>query len=85
MTNNAWWRSSTRWTMPTRQASCATARRPMTRPCAYDVAEQVWAAALRGPHPSPDGEQLPRLTSLLNLLNLPRGDCTKMGQMSCDK
>jgi hypothetical protein len=32
-----------------------------------------------------DGEQLPRLTSLLNLFNLPRGDLTNIGQMSYDK
>ena len=38
---------------------------------ARDVAEQVWRLRCAGPHPSLDGEQLPRLTSLLNLLNLP--------------
>ena len=50
------------------------ARRLGRSRAAYDVAEQVWAAAVRGPYSSPDGEKLPRLTSLFNLFNLPRGD-----------
>lgn len=46
--------------------------RRLGRPrAAYDVAEQVWAAAVRGPYPSPDGKNLPGLTSLLNLFHLP--------------
>ena len=49
--------------------------RGLGRPrAAYEVAELAWAAAGRGPYASPDNEKLPRLTSLLNLLNLPRGD-----------
>ena len=49
--------------------------RGLGRPrAAYEVAELAWAAAGRGPYASPDGEKLPRLTSLLNLFNLPRGD-----------
>ncbi|MBK9613492.1 hypothetical protein [Candidatus Amarobacter glycogenicus] len=50
----------------------APATRRLGRPrAAYDVAEQVWAAAVRGPYPSPDGKNLPGLTSLLNLFHLP--------------
>lgn len=49
--------------------------RGLGRPrAAYEVAGHAWAAAGRGPYASPDGEKLPRLTSLLNLFNLPRGD-----------